>query len=107
MPDVKVRDNETGRERILPKAVAQMNRRRFVIISEEKDTIKRPALTYAPGTEPKQAAPNPPAPKMEQKREDVGAESKLEELRKQYEEKTGTKPHHRMKEDSLIKAIKE
>lgn len=112
MPDVRVRDRETGEERVLPKGVADLQRSRFQVISEEKDSIQKPQnLVYAPGTGPdanKADSPNQPAPNVEQEeKKDVDAKGNddLDGLRKQYEEKFGSKPHHKMKSESLLKAL--
>lgn len=119
MPDVRVRDRKTGEERVLPKGLVDLQKNRFDILSTVKDAIQKPKdLVYAPGTDPKikvgeskSDSPNSPAPTAEQgeEKKDVDAKegSNLDELREKYEAKTGKKPHHKMKEESLLKAIEE
>lgn len=93
--DVVVKDRKTGEQRTLPETVARMMKSRFVILSEAKDTIVKPS-------------PNLPPPQVEEVKSetaDVENDAELEELRKKYEEKMGSKPHGRMKKESLKKAL--
>lgn len=90
--DVVVKDRKTGEQRTLPEAVAKMMRSKFVIMSEVKDTIIKPT-------------PNLQPPKVEEKSVDVENDAELDELRKEYEEKMGSKPHWKMNKESLKKAL--
>lgn len=111
--DVEVRDKRTGEKKILPIAVARMNKNRFLILSEIKDTIQQPVKS-APTVQPSAQLTYPPnsqAPQAEPKKEVVDAvseanpDSELEELREAYKAKFGSPAHGRMKADSLRKAI--
>lgn len=99
--DVLVRNRKTGQEKKLPENVARMMKSEYIIVSEAKDTIIKPTESVnSPNL------PEPPKVEVEEKSVVIAEnDEELESLRKEYEEKLGSKPHGRMKKESLLKAL--
>lgn len=102
---VRVRDRETGKERVVSEGIARTLKDRFELIAdnvEQKDEVVESESLQAP----KVSVPNAVAASVEVAA-DEPKNDELETARKRYEQLYGGKPHGRTRLETLLKLIAE